>query len=233
MKRKNAFTLIELLVVVAIIAVLVALLLPALAQAREASRKITCASNLRQVGMAMRYYASDDRDEFPAGAYHEGYPSMTTWDRAIQKYTSNAIAAVPSSSAPVDVTVDLFGCPSDNFTRSYGRKRSYSQIFFAYYPGQYNYLQRVPVSKFPNPSEDYLVTEWHATDNIRLMNGYRCIMNWWLYIAGEGMAISPMNGQYHGTGINFLFVDGHAGLQTPGDAYVGSPWTRHWNWENL
>jgi prepilin-type N-terminal cleavage/methylation domain-containing protein/prepilin-type processing-associated H-X9-DG protein len=64
---RKAFTLVELLVVIGIIALLIAILLPSLAQAREAARRAACLSNLRQVGMAMRFYAGDNRDQVPLG----------------------------------------------------------------------------------------------------------------------------------------------------------------------
>jgi prepilin-type N-terminal cleavage/methylation domain-containing protein len=69
-QKKIGFTLIELLVVVAIIAVLVAILLPALATARSLAHQTVCASNLRQFGLASRYYSEDNNGVIVSAHFH-------------------------------------------------------------------------------------------------------------------------------------------------------------------
>ena len=73
--RKQAFTLIELLVVIAIIAILAALLVPALKNALESGRRTACMSNLRQIGVALRMYANDHEGVVPPNLRWDGPPA--------------------------------------------------------------------------------------------------------------------------------------------------------------
>src|SRR2546423_819645 len=77
----KAFTLIELLVVIAIIAILAAILFPVFAQAREQARKASCASNMKQLGLAFAQYTSDYDGTYPTVVSINGLSTAPATDR--------------------------------------------------------------------------------------------------------------------------------------------------------
>ncbi len=80
-RKRRVFTLIELLIVIAIIAVLAALLLPALASARDMAKRVACASNLRQIGFSLNSYVADSQDWFWGTGSNGcgGWPNAFGW----------------------------------------------------------------------------------------------------------------------------------------------------------
>lgn len=102
-RDRGGFTLIELLVVIAIIAILAAILFPVFAQAREAARKTSCSSNLRQLGIAMAMYRSDYDSKFAMSGWNTNYGGVVDtgfdWQNAIFTYVKNKQAYwCPSST---------------------------------------------------------------------------------------------------------------------------------------
>jgi len=110
---RAGFTLIELLVVIAIISILAALLLPALALAKEKARSISCLNNIKQIGVAMTMYSDDHNGSLVPAEYdmRNGAPYRAGWPTILHeaKY-------LPTQRAPTFYTVELgnyvFHCPS-------------------------------------------------------------------------------------------------------------------------
>jgi prepilin-type N-terminal cleavage/methylation domain-containing protein len=111
---QKAFTLIELLVVIAIIAILAGMLLPALARAKEAGRRISCVNGIRQLGLSAKMYTDDDEDYFPA----RNLPNA--WTTALQPYYKDLrLLRCPSDGPNPAHSINDPSWPADSAPRSY------------------------------------------------------------------------------------------------------------------
>lgn len=202
------FTLIELLIVIVIIAILAAMLLPTLNQARERARAITCMNNLKQNGTAFAFYADDNRGIIALQQGGSGASrAWLMWLRG-KKSTNNApwkedsAIYLPNTETSVCPSAEPFKGQADDATNIYGIKAfaTTGAKDAEFYENEFRYLIQAKLKK---PSLWLLLA-----DSIRQSDSA------WqqLYIlSGSATSTQALLNTRHNERANILFADGHVG----------------------
>ncbi len=227
-KSSKGFTLIELLVVIAIIAILAAILFPVFGQAREKAREITCISNLRQIGTAIRMYVQDYDEAFPIfHAYNSnpgpGQPGHKGIEVELEPYTKNR---------------DIFRCPNDsggpyqktdvptasNYRDAYGSSYRFMATCFTTVAGvDGSYQNNAPLDTSVYPVRVVTDALYQYSAETRLMRDE--MLPWFSEEKDPGGAKYYYAGdpgyyqQWHPRGGGFVFADGHAKFEVSEAAF--------------
>jgi prepilin-type N-terminal cleavage/methylation domain-containing protein/prepilin-type processing-associated H-X9-DG protein len=223
-ESRGAFTLIELLVVIAIIAILAALLLPALIQAKQRAQTIICLNNLKQLQLCWHMYAHDNNDVITPNNYVYTVNMGTTkaptppasedqmsWCSGIAPKDTNDITAVTSLLFVYNQNAAIYHCPSDHSTidgyPNLLRKRSYNMSNSANCAND-NHFRKCSEIHVATGLFVFIDTDendiWDSTFGV-IPQDYPWWSNYWLDIPADR----------HQRGCNLTFADGHA---------------EHWKW---
>jgi prepilin-type N-terminal cleavage/methylation domain-containing protein/prepilin-type processing-associated H-X9-DG protein len=212
---KRGFTLVELLVVIGIIALLIAILMPALSAANAHAKTLKCASNLHAIGHAMQQYANDYKGKIPRGYnYDAGYlRGHILWAEAICKYLNR----------PIEVR-DLSQARDGVLAQHFGRMEVYQCPVFPNDAQPLDYVANswiggtggddisIVIAKMPRSAEVVFLTE----ANVRMLTDVFVYHDVWdpshLPLDAQFRPqpeARVMNDNRHRGKINVLFLDGH------------------------
>jgi len=223
----RAFTLIELLVVVAIIAVLTALLLPALAKAKEQAKRLQCVNNERQITLAWLMYAGDHDGALPRNGYvpKGGDTNLLRWVQGYYNHNFSVFDLIDHNALigpeysqlapylPGRGEMRVYRCPNDRksvtvFGRSIPTLRSYSRNWFVGWQGPngnwrpdrdyQTYLKLSDLGQ-PGPAKTFLLIDVHPESICWPFFG----------VYAEKPAFMMFPAAYHNGGAAVSFADGH------------------------
>lgn len=218
---KKAFMLIELLVVIAIIAILAAVLFPVFSQAKEAAKATSCLSNMKQIGLGLMLYQTDNDDQiffrtvsatqigrtrvmnptYMSKSLNPGLYDQELWYNLLGPYTkSTSVWACPSDTTPT-LSVDTAG----NLT-----------VFRSYIVS--SAIEDLDASQVPDVSDTIVVTEkWSTAGD-----------TWVDQMDGDMLPQQPYPAEMnvpanrHNGGMNSAFFDGHAKWTVPGAIWTSA-----------
>jgi prepilin-type N-terminal cleavage/methylation domain-containing protein/prepilin-type processing-associated H-X9-DG protein len=199
-RNRVGFTLIELLVVIAIIAILAAILFPVFARARAKAQQTTCLSNLKELGLAVLMYCSDNDQMLPPNAVTSPTGATWAWGYIIYPYVNNA---------------GIYLCPTDP------AQGTGSVIKTGEHPWSPNssYLINLwgtdnvgwgtggwPLGKFGYPAERLMIGEYAYPLNPGAGFNWNCNTG---FEGGGGNCAETYIATWHNGGSNMAFTDGH------------------------
>ena len=221
MKSRKSFTLIELLVVIAIIAILAAMLLPALNAAREKARAISCTNNFKTIGLSSLQYSSDNND-FPVPYRSTPGSGAVNWFVNLKPYMGvtddvSEIGIRTKNGSGVVNSHSKFACPSETFAdqgptdfRACSIGINYHNVIGGW-AGQYS-----KVTKVKKPTRTLYFGEGYIK-NANDAPPMIAVTSTSLFVV-ENWAKMPVKLR-HSQAANFLFYDGHVAMmkatQTP------------------